>query len=51
MAFGLEGYDIRYDKTFRSDKKELWLADWAYSRWSGKNGAWKVKKLTVEHMD
>lgn len=51
MMFGCEGYDIRYDKSFRSNKKELWLTNWAHNRWSGENGAWKVKSLTIEHMD
>ena len=51
MAFGREVYDIRYDTGFRRDSKAVWLMNWAHGRWSGKNGAWKVKKLTVEHMD
>lgn len=41
-------YDLRYDKSFHKDAKEVWLAGWAYSYWSGKNGAYEVKSLTIE---
>ena len=46
---GMENiYDIRYDNSFRSNKKEQWLTDWAYNYWTGENGAYAIKKLTIE---
>lgn len=40
-------YDLRYSMDFDSDKKEAWIVDWAYKYWSGKNGAYEVKSLTI----
>lgn len=40
-------YDLRYDKTFRKDRKREWLTDWAYAYWSGKDGAYAVKHLII----
>ena len=42
-------YDLRYDKSFNRDKKADWLKAWAHNYWSGKNGAWKVKSLTISN--
>lgn len=39
--------DLRYDRSFHPDKLEVWLADWAYGYWCGKDGAWAVKSLTI----
>ena len=45
---GFENYvDIRYDKTFRSKFPEKWLFEWAYSYWSGTNGAWKIRTIEI----
>lgn len=41
-------YDLRYDTDFHKNKKEAWLADWAYSYWTGENGSYKVKSLTIK---
>lgn len=40
-------FDIRYDKTFRSNEKEKYLVGWAYNYWSGENGAWSIKSLEI----
>ena len=45
---GFEHYiDLRYDASFRSDRKEEWLENWARNYWSGKNGAWSIKTLEI----
>lgn len=43
-------YDIRYDKDFHRDFPELWLADWAYHYWTGKDGAYKLARMTIEEV-
>ena len=49
--YGKEFYsqyiDIRYDKSFKVDKKEEWLENWARNYWSGKNGAWAIKSIEI----
>lgn len=44
--------DLRYDTRFSSFIQNrtigAWIAEWAYSNWSGVNGSWKVKKLTLD---
>lgn len=40
--------DLRYDKNFCNDRKEVWLAQWAYNYWNGENGSYKVRRLTIE---
>lgn len=42
-----EYLDIRYDTTFDINKKEQYLVDWAYNYWTGKNGAWAIKRIEV----
>ncbi|MBQ3022339.1 MAG: hypothetical protein IJD91_03315 [Clostridia bacterium] len=42
-----EWVDIRYDTTFDINKKEKYLVDWAYNYWTGKNGAWGIKRIKV----
>ncbi len=44
-------YDLRYDTSFKPDKKEAWLEDWARNYWSGKNGAYAVKTLQIVKED
>ena len=39
--------DIRYDRSFNKSNKSKWLEEWARSYWSGKNGAWIVKKIDI----
>lgn len=43
--------DLRYDRSFNSDRKEIYLATWAYEYWSGEKGAWKIKELTIKDMN
>lgn len=43
--------DLRYDKSFNSKKPEEWLKSWANNYWSGKNGAWKIKRILIEKID
>lgn len=47
LPFGREIYDLRYSKTFDRNHKEEWLEDWAYFYWSGKRGAYKLKKIEI----
>lgn len=47
LPFGKEIIDLRYDKTFDRDNKTEWLEKWARNYWSGKNGAYAVKKLAI----
>lgn len=42
--------DIRYDKSFNRNNKSKWLEEWARNYWSGKNGAWIVKKIDIVPM-
>ena len=44
-------YDVRYDKAFDRKQPELYLARWVYGYWSGENGSWKVKKLSIESLN
>lgn len=41
--------DLRYDTDFDPEKKIAWLADWAQHYWSGKDGAYRVKALSISH--
>lgn len=47
LPFGKEVIDLRYDTTFDRNNKEAWLEKWARSYWSGKNGAYAVKELSI----
>lgn len=40
-------YDLRYDKDFHSRHKIAYLAEWAERYWSGENGAYKLKSITI----
>lgn len=53
-SMGIEGkgfspqyYDIRYDKDFDRRHKIAYLAEWAERSWSGENGAYKLKSITI----
>lgn len=51
MDGGFENlYDLRYDKSFRKEIKEMWLLEWAHNYWSGKNGAYAIKRLAIERI-
>lgn len=39
--------DIRYDKSFDAEAPEVYVANWVYNYWSGKNGSWDVKELKI----
>lgn len=43
--------DLRYDKSFDRNNPDIWLSNWAYNYWSGKNGAWAVKHLEIMPID
>lgn len=49
--YGPRILDLRYDKSFNSKKPEEWLKSWANNYWSGKNGAWKIKRILIEKID
>ena len=46
-GFSPKCFDIRYDRSFNRSNKSKWLEEWARSYWSGKNGAWIVKKIDI----
>lgn len=48
--FSSKYLDIRYDKSFNRSNKSKWLEEWARNYWSGKNGAWIVKKIDIVPM-
>lgn len=41
-------YDLRYNDSFRKDKKEDFLKAWASAYWSGTNGAYRLDDLKIE---
>ena len=41
-------YDTRFSSFIQSRTIGAWIAEWVYSSWSGLNGSWKVKKLTID---
>lgn len=47
LPFGEEVIDLRYDTTFDRNNKAAWLEKWAHACWSGKDGAYIVKSLTI----
>lgn len=44
-------YDIRYDKDYSSDKPMQYLCDLCWWMWNGKNGAWVLKKFSIEEIN
>lgn len=46
-GYSPEYYDLRYDSDFHKDRKMAYLVDWAQTYWNGKNGAYKVKSITI----
>lgn len=49
-GFSPQYFDIRYDRSFNRSNKSKWLEEWARSYWSGKNGAWIIKKIDIVPM-
>ena len=47
LPFGREVIDLRYDTTFDRNNKAEWLEKWARSYWTGKDGAYAVKELSI----
>ena len=46
-AFGFQGYDIRYDKNFRSDDMIGYIVRFYTNRYTGKDGWWKLVGIRV----
>ena len=42
--------DLRYDKNYIRGKEKEYLEYWAKNYWTGKNGAWEVKSLSIEEV-
>ena len=40
--------DLRYRTQLNFEMLEMIIAEWAYSRWTGKNGSWDITKLKIE---
>ena len=40
--------DLRYDKEFNREYKMAYLERWAKNYWTGKDGAYAIKKLIIE---
>ena len=47
----LNSYDLRYDDSFHKHDKLGFLASWAANYWTGTEGAYKIDKLTIEHLN
>ena len=43
-------YDIRYDNSYHLGKEKEWLEQWANGYWNGKDGAFKVKTMTIQEI-
>ena len=41
-------YDIRYDSEFNPEQKMVYLVRWASNFWSGKDGAYSLKEITIK---
>lgn len=52
---GIEGFqnfvDLRYDAEFNPNDKPAYLEKWARSYWSGKDGAYAVKALSITKVE
>lgn len=40
--------DLRYDNNYHRGKEKEYLEYWAHNYWTGKNGAWEIKSLSIE---
>lgn len=40
-------YQLSVEAFFEDSNADKWLEQWAYNYWSGKDGAWQVKKLEI----
>lgn len=47
---GMHFIDLRYDKDFHRGEETEYLTEWANNYWSGQDGAYKVKQLTIEQL-
>lgn len=39
--------DLRYDKNYHRGKEKEYLEYWARNYWTGKDGAWEIKSLSI----
>ena len=39
--------DLRYDMNYHRGKEKEYLEYWAHNYWTGKNGAWEIKSLSI----
>lgn len=40
--------DLRYDNNYHRGKEKGYLEHWAHNYWTGKDGSWKIKSLSIE---
>lgn len=40
--------DLRYDNNYHIGQEKEYLEYWAHNYWTGKNGAWEIKSLSIE---
>lgn len=45
--FGVNAYDLRYDRDFDRNLKMSWITNWAEKYWSGQEESWKLKSLQI----
>lgn len=50
-AFGFQSYDIRYDKTFLSTPRIVWLAQFFANRYDGKDGRWELTGIYIHDVE
>lgn len=49
--FGVQGYDIRYDKDFHKDAMIPYIVSFYANKYSGKNGSWKLIGIRVHEAE
>ena len=42
-----QNFDLRYDTTFNPELAEVYLANWVYNTWTGKNNSYDVADLRI----
>lgn len=49
--FGMQGYDIRYDKDFHKLSRIAWLANYFANRYDGQDGRWELIGIRVHEAE
>lgn len=49
--FGMQGYDIRYDKDFHKLSRIAWLANYFANRYDGQDGRWELIGIRIHEAE